>query len=432
VVKFAIAVFVIACPCGIGLAAPTALFVGGGLAAQHGILAKGGGEAFQEASGLDCIVFDKTGTLTQGGEPEITDHEYLTRDDARAIDKKTILGVLKKLEESSSHPIAKAAVSFCESREALDVDTRRIDEIAGKGMKGSFTTETLEGQLVEALVGNETLMAEYRVAIPSEVTKTLDSWKIQGKSIALVAVRIVPDTKTLLSETWSLSAIFAASDPLRPEAFAVIEALQQRGIDVWMISGDNPTTACAVGDMVGIARDNIIAGVLPDQKAETIQYLQRSLKKSDSRSMFGRKYKYTQQRATVAMVGDGINDSPALTIADVGIAIGSGSDIAISSAEFVLISSSLTSLLTLIDLSRAVFNRIKFNFGWALVYNLLALPVAAGLLYPVTSNGAHIRLDPVWASLAMALSSVSVICSSLLLRSRLPVVGFRAEKRIFQ
>lgn len=183
--QFAIAVFVIACPCGIGLAAPTALFVGGGLAAQHGILAKGGGEAFQEASGLDCIVFDKTGTLTQGGEPEITDHEYLTRDDARAADEKTILGVLKKLEESSSHPIAKAAVSFCESREARDVGTRRIEEVAGKGMKGSFTTETLEGQLVEVLVGNEALMAECGVGIPSEVAETLDSWKSQGKSIAL-------------------------------------------------------------------------------------------------------------------------------------------------------------------------------------------------------------------------------------------------------
>ncbi|PVH78956.1 heavy metal translocatin [Cadophora sp. DSE1049] len=430
--QFAIAVFIIACPCGIGLAAPTALFVGGGLAAQHGILAKGGGEAFQEASGLDCIVFDKTGTLTQGGEPEITDHEFLSRDGARAVDEETILGVLKRLEESSSHPIAKAAVSFCESRVARDVETRHIDEIAGKGMKGSFTTKTLQGQLVEALVGNEALMAEYKVDIPSEVIRTLGSWKTQGKSIAVVAARAIPDSQLPLSGTWSLSAIFAASDPLRPEAPAVIEALQKRGIDVWMLSGDNPMTACAVGDMVGIARENIIAGVLPDQKAEKIKYLQRSLKKSKSRSMFGRKHEYTDRRATVAMVGDGINDSPALTIADVGIAIGSGSDIAISCAEFVLISSSLTSLLTLIDLSRAVFTRIKFNFGWALLYNLLALPVAAGVLYPAKSNGAHIRLDPVWASLAMALSSVSVVCSSLLLRSRLLVIGFRPEKRILQ
>merc|ERR1712093_34830 len=182
------------------------------------------------------------------------------------------------------------------------------------------------------------------------------------------ATRIIPDSQSPQSEPWSLFAIFAASDPLRPEASAVIEALQQRGIDVWMLSGDNPTTACAVGAMVGISKENIIAGVLPDQKAEKIQYLQKSLKKFKSRSVFGRKHEYTQQRATVA---------------DVGIAIGSGSDIAISSAEFVLISSNLTSLLTLIDLSRTVFSRIKFNFGWALVYNLVALPIAAGVLYPV-------------------------------------------------
>merc|ERR1712225_6728 len=236
--QFAIAVFIIACPCGIGLAAPTALFVGGGLAAQHGILVKGGGEAFQEASGLDCIVFDKTGTLTQGGEPEITDHEFLSRRDDKAIDAKTVLGVLKRLEESSSHPIAKAAVSFCESSEARDVGTRRIEEIAGKGMKGSFTTEMLQGRLVEALVGNEALIAEYGVDVPSEAIRTLGSWKTQGKSIVLFATRIIPDSQSPQSEPWSLFAIFAASDPLRPEASAVIEALQQRGIDVWMLSGD--------------------------------------------------------------------------------------------------------------------------------------------------------------------------------------------------
>lgn len=430
--QFAIAVFIIACPCGIGLAAPTALFVGGGLAARHGILVKGGGEAFQEASGLDCIVFDKTGTLTEGGEPSITGHEFFSSVGEEAVDERTVLSVMRRLEENSSHPVAKAVVSFCESKEVRDVGTRRIDEIPGKGMKGSFTTESLQEQIVEALVGNEALMADYEVNIPSEAIKTMDSWKAQGQSIALVAVRIGSDTQPPVFDTWNLSAILAASDPLRPEAPAVIEALQQRGIDVWMISGDNLTTAGAVGEMVGIAKENIIAGVLPDQKAEKIKYLQRSQKKTKSSSRFGRKYEYTQQRATVAMVGDGINDSPALTVADVGIAIGSGSDIAISSAEFVLIASSLTTLLTLIDLSRTVFTRIKFNFGWALVYNLVALPIAAGVLYPVRSNGAHIRLDPVWASLAMALSSVSVICSSLLLRSRLPVIGFRPDKRVPQ
>jgi len=178
-------------------------------------------------------------------------------------------------------------------------------------MKGSFTTESLQEQIVEALVGNEALMADYEVNIPSEAIKTMDSWKAQGQSIALVAVRIGSDTQPPVFDTWNLSAILAASDPLRPEAPAVIEALQQRGIDVWMISGDNPTTAGAVGEMVGIAKENIIAGVLPDQKAEKIKYLQRSQKKTKSSSRFGRKYEYTQQRATVAMVGDGINDSPA-------------------------------------------------------------------------------------------------------------------------
>jgi Cu+-exporting ATPase len=142
----------------------------------------------------------------------------------------------------------------------------------------------------------------------------------------------------------------------------------------------------------------------------------------------GKGKEMTQRRALVAMVGDGINDSPALTAADVGIAIGSGSDIAISSAEFILVRSNLNALITLLDLSNMVFNRIKFNFGWALVYNLIGVPVAAGVLYPIVSNGSHVRLDPVWASLAMALSSISVVCSSLALRSGIPGIGFIGRK----
>lgn len=428
--QFAIAVFVIACPCGIGLAAPTALFVGGGLAAKHGILVKGGGEAFQEASDLDCIVFDKTGTLTQGGEPTVTDLEFVAREDS-----KLILSMVKVLEESSGHPIAKAVVSFCEARETQGVHSTSVEEIAGKGMRGSFVSETINDQEIEVLIGNETLMTEFNVVIPKSSITALDSWKAQGKSVALVAMRYIPQntstTGTMLNvrTTWNLSANFAVADPLRPEACDVIRALRGRGIGVWMISGDNPTTAYAVGDMVGIPRTNIIAGVLPDQKAEKIKYLQKSLKKSNARSIFGKKREHSYKRAMIAMVGDGINDSPALTVADVGIAIGSGSDVAISSAEFVLISSGLTSLLTLIDLSRTVFTRIKFNFGWALVYNILALPIAAGVLYPIKSSGGHVRLDPVWASLAMALSSLSVVCSSLLLRTRLPVVGFRLGEK---
>lgn len=424
--QFAIAVFIIACPCGIGLAAPTALFVGGGLAAKHGILVKGGGEAFQEASGLDVIVFDKTGTLTQGGEPKITDHQLLISDGGD-WDEQAILNVLGELEGNSSHPIGKAIVAFCKSKSAMGAKAKHIEEIAGKGMKGSFSVEALP-QPVEVLAGNEALMADHAISFGSIASATLHSWKGQAKSVVLVAARSMQPASDL---SWRPLAIFAASDPLRPESRPVVEALHRQGMDVWMISGDNPTTAQAVGTMVGIPPEHIIAGVLPEQKADKIKYLQKSQLKPESRSFFGWGKK-SRQRATVAMVGDGVNDSPALTVADVGIAIGSGSDVAISAAEFVLIASSLTTLLTLIRLSRTVFRRVKFNFAWALVYNLIALPIAAGVLYPVRSRGQHIRLDPVWASLAMALSSVSVICSSLLLRSKLPVVGFRNDKALGQ
>ncbi|KAJ5240034.1 hypothetical protein N7468_004653 [Penicillium chermesinum] len=422
--QFAISVFVIACPCGIALAAPTALFVGGGLAARNGILVKGGGEAFQEASGLDCVVFDKTGTLTQGGEPVITDYEIMP-----GVDECLVRTMIKNLEENTSHPIAQAVVSFCELKETTSVQVEKMEEIAGKGMKGTFSAAK---QTVTIIIGNEALMADYNVHIPNNAAEKLGFWKAQGKSISLVAMKVAADDKTwpplTVSASWDLVMTLAVSDPLRHEALATIKALKRRGIDVWMISGDNLTAATAVGTMVGIPEENIIANVLPGQKAEKIRYLQRTLKKVSSRNDSGRTLEYTDRRATIAMVGDGINDSPALTMADVGVAIGSGSDIAISSADFILVSSRLDSLLTLIDLSRIVFKRIKFNFAWALVYNLIALPVAAGVLYPVKASGGHIRLDPVWASLAMALSSVSVVCSSLLLRSRLPGIGFRLSE----
>ncbi|KAI8648726.1 hypothetical protein NCS55_01480900 [Fusarium keratoplasticum] len=375
--QFAIAVFIIACPCGIGLAAPTALFVGGGLAAKHGILVKGGGQAFQEASGLDIIVFDKTGTLTQGGEPKVTDHKFLIADDA-TWDEQVILDVLRELEGSSSHPIGKAIIAFCRSRDATGAKAKHVEEIAGKGMKGSFNVESLSHP-VELLAGNEALMADHGISFGSTASATLDLWKSQAKSVVLVAARSMPPAADL---SWRPLAIFAASDPLRPESRPIVEAIQRQGVDVWMISGDNPTTAYAVGAMVGIPPEHIIAGVLPEQKADRIKYLQKSQVKSKSRPFFGLSKRSTEQRPIVAMVGDGVNDSPALTVADVGIAIGSGSDVAISAAEFVLMAPSLTTLLTLINLSRTVFKRVKFNFGWALVYNLVALPIAAGVLYP--------------------------------------------------
>ena len=414
--KFAIAIFVIACPCGIGLAAPTALFVGGGLAAKHGILAKGGGEAFQEASDIDVIMFDKTGTLTEGGDLKLTDY-VLVKESTERWGEETLLANLGEMERNSSHPIGKALVSFCEERGLNGVAPQEVLEIPGKGMRATFAP-TGTSPAMEMLAGNEALMTDYEVHFDETTLSTLDSWKEQAKSVVLTAVRDLDSEKPPMP-----AAIFSTSDPVRAESRSVIASLRARGVDIWMISGDNPKTARAVGAEVFIAPDRIIAGVLPEQKADKVKYLQGSQpKRPKGRFSFGGQSK---KRAIVAMVGDGVNDSPALTAADVGIAIGAGSDVAISAAEFVLVRSDLNSLLTLVELSRAVFRRVKFNFAWASVYNLIALPIAAGVLYPVKTNGSYTRLDPVWASLAMALSSVSVICSSLLLRTSLPLMGFR-------
>lgn len=424
--QFAIATFVVACPCGLALAAPTALFVGGGLAAKYGILAKGGGEAFEKASRLDCVVFDKTGTLTMGGEPVVTDHQLLdvksASESGDILDQAIVLGMVQALEESSSHTVAKAIVTLCKSLETKSITTEEVEELPGKGMKATFNIPNHDGD-TSIVIGNENLIADLAISIPSDTQANLESWKSQGRSVALAAI-LLPGSKS----TWQLAATFSISDPIRPEAPFIIAALHRRKTAVWMLSGDNATTANAIGAQIGIPSSHVIAGVLPSQKAEKIQYLQRTLKARHSSGN-----EYADRRALVAMVGDGINDSPALTTADVGIAIGSGSDIAISSAEFVLVSPNLHSLITLLDLSKVVFRRIKFNFAWALVYNMVALPVAAGVLYPLryggqNGGGAHVKLDPVWASLAMALSSISVVCSSLLLRSKLPLVGFKAKR----
>lgn len=331
--QFAISVFVVACPCGIGLAAPTALFVGSGLAAKHGILVKGGGEAFQEASHLDCIVFDKTGTITEGGEQAVTGYQMPYGGE---IDR--VWGALLDLEQNSSHPIARAMVSFATSMNPPALRATAVVENPGKGMKGSFpVTAGTNSMRLDVIVGNETLMHGHSVSISSANAATLDTWKREAKSVVLVAARTRPDSTTSTAP-WELAIMLAVADPVRLEAKNILQALRDRKIAVWMISGDNPTTAHAIGKTVGIPPENIIAGVLPEQqKTDKIQYLQKTLHGTGT----------TSKRALIAMVGDGINDSPALTVADVGIAIGSGSDIAISSAEFVSVTSCLGSLLTL-------------------------------------------------------------------------------------
>ncbi|KZT24525.1 heavy metal translocatin [Neolentinus lepideus HHB14362 ss-1] len=403
--EFAVAVFVVACPCGIGLAAPTALLVGSGLAAKFGILARGGGEAFQEAAQLDLIVFDKTGTLTEGGEPKVTNAKLLPAGDT--LKPQVILAIAAEIESASSHPLAFALRDYCAANGASNASASQFEEVAGKGLKAYF-----EDYKCSAIIGNERWMKDHGALIPGDVAALMDGWKTEAKSVILLAV-LHAAHESEGSQNYEVIAAFAVADQIREEASQVIKRLQDQGISTWMITGDNVTTAKAVARLVGIPENNVIAGVLPHQKAEKIQWLQQTGPKRTSsswRRLFGRRR--LNERCIVAMVGDGINDAPALTMADVGIAIGSGSDVAVTSASFILVTSNLRSLLTLADLSRKVFNRVKFNFLWAVMYNAAALPIAAGVVYPA----GHARLSPVWASLAMALSSVSVVCSSLHLK----------------
>ncbi|RMZ86427.1 hypothetical protein DV736_g6347, partial [Chaetothyriales sp. CBS 134916] len=391
--EFAIAVFVVACPCGIGLAAPTALFVGGGLAAKNSILVQGGGEAFQEASQLMTIVFDKTGTLTQG-QMKVTELETFTQD----WKTDTIKAVAKILEDASNHPIAKAISEYCADASAGMIEHNELRELPGMGMVGTFT---MDKSRVEVAIGNERLLSQLNIPLGSEKRSTavskcnndLVSQRVQqhqslAHSTAIFAVKALDSDTTLTGQTQHFQpvALFSISDPLRPEADSIISSLRESGIEVHMCTGDNATTARAIAGQLGIPVSNVRAGVLPQDKAGYIQELQHA--------------------------------------ADVSIALSSGSDIAVTSASFILLNPSLHSIPVLIRLSKRVFRRVKFNFMWAAVYNVVLVPVAAGVLCKVgDGHGGIWRLSPVWASVAMACSSVSVVASSLALR--LPEVRWK-------
>ncbi|KAH8695503.1 putative copper resistance-associated P-type ATPase [Talaromyces proteolyticus] len=422
--QFAIAVFVVACPCGLALAAPTALFVGIGMAAQRGILVRGGGEAFQEATRLDAIVFDKTGTLTEGGSLKVSEHEVLDTDPEKVA---VAWKLAHELEQTSNHPIARAIVEFCQTRSSSSISVKSSDiiELPGQGMKGNFTLST-SGETItyEAAIGNERLVESISDKSSENsdsqsgsyfLSNLLSTYQTSGKSTAVLLLRKISSQS---SSQFSPVLVFATSDPIRPESSHVIAELQKCNIAVYMCTGDNERTAHAVASGLGIPPSNVVANVMPAQKAEFIHKVQ-----STNSSQPG------QKKTIVAFVGDGTNDSPALAASDVSIAMSSGSDVAISTSSFILLNSNLNTIFELIVLSRRVFNRIKMNFVWAAVYNLILVPVAAGVFYPIphgtnviehgslhmTVDG-HWRLDPVWASLAMALSSVSVVSSSLALR----------------
>ncbi|OGB90707.1 copper-translocating P-type ATPase [candidate division WOR-1 bacterium RIFCSPHIGHO2_01_FULL_53_15] len=351
----AIAVMIIACPCAIGLATPTAVMIGTGLGAEHGILIKNAA-ALQKASELDIIVFDKTGTLTKG-KPEVTD----------IVGEGGIIRFAAVAEKRSEHPLAEAILQKAEDAP----EPEKFNSISGKGVEAIFKGETI-------LFGNRKLMQDKNISF-RDLENKIQELEGQGKTVMLLA------------KNNQLLGLVAVADTLKEFSKEAVKELRRLGREVIMITGDNRRTGEAIGRQVGIER--VLAEVLPQEKAEKIKALQAEGKK-------------------VAMVGDGINDAPALAQADIGIAIGSGTDVAIETGEIILVKEDLRDVVTAIDLSAYSMRKIKQNLFWAFIYNIIGIPVAAGILYPFTG----FLLNPIIAGAAMAFSSVSVVTNSLLMR----------------
>lgn len=358
-----VAVMVIACPCSLGLATPTAIMVGTGRGAELGILIKSG-EALEKAHKIDTIVFDKTGTLTIG-KPKVTDIMSFSN-----IDEDEILRVAGALEEYSEHPLGEAIVEAGKERKLQFPKVEKFESITGKGVTG-----VIDGKKV--YIGNIKLMRYFSIDIINE--NILEKLAYQGKTPMYIAIED------------SLIGVIAVADILKPEAIETIKELKNRGYHVGMITGDNKLTAQAIGKEAGI--DIIFAEVTPEEKYLKVKELQ-------------------EQGRNVAMVGDGINDSPALVQANIGIAIGGGTDIAMESADIVLMKRDLKDVLVAMELSHAVIKNIKENLFWAFIYNTVGIPVAAGVLYPLTGH----LLNPMIAGAAMAMSSVSVVTNALRLK----------------
>eukprot|EP00276_Gloeochaete_wittrockiana_P003393 CAMPEP_0184650832 /NCGR_PEP_ID=MMETSP0308-20130426/8401_1 /TAXON_ID=38269 /ORGANISM="Gloeochaete witrockiana, Strain SAG 46.84" /LENGTH=1008 /DNA_ID=CAMNT_0027084637 /DNA_START=233 /DNA_END=3259 /DNA_ORIENTATION=- len=367
---FGIAVIVIACPCALGLATPTAVMVGTGVGASLGILIKGGGP-LETAHRITSVVFDKTGTLTQGSAI-VSDCKVLVPD----YEEQTIFYYLGSAEQGSDHPIAQAII-----KHAKEVCQRSLSQPSDFKLSPGCGLECqVSGNSV--LLGN-LQWVEQNLGTPSQsVMQVASGLTAMGKTVVYAAIngRVV--------------AVLAIFDPIKLEAYRVVKALQAMNVKTYMLTGDNRITASAIARQVGISDDCVFAEVLPHDKAVAVRELQSN-------------------GEVVGMVGDGINDSPALAQADVGIAIGAGTGVAIDAADIVLMRSNLEDVIVAIHLSHKTFNRIRLNFVWALGYNILGIPIAAGVLYPLL----RMSLPPAMAGLCMALSSVSVVVSSLLLRS---------------
>jgi Cu+-exporting ATPase len=359
-----VSVLIIACPCALGLATPTAIMVGTGRGAERGILIRGG-ESLEIAHKLQTVVLDKTGTITKG-EPALTDVTALN-----GISEETLLSLAASAERVSEHPVGQAIVRAAKER-GIDIqEPSKFNAIAGQGIEA-----TVNGHAV--LVGNERLMRERGVDLNSI---TIHSAKLSGEG----------KTSMFVAEDNCISGVIAVADQVKPESKIAIGLMKKMGLEVVMITGDSRGTAQSVARQVGIGE--VLAEVSPEGKALEIKRLQSEGK-------------------VVAMVGDGINDAPALAQADVGISIGTGTDVAIESSDITLISGDLQGVVTAISLARATMRTIKQNLFWAFVYNVIGIPLAAGVIYPFTGW----LLSPIIASAAMSLSSVSVVTNSLRLR----------------
>ena len=369
---FAIAVLLISCPCALGLATPTAVMVGTGVGAMHGVLFKGG-EPLEVTGQVAAVLFDKTGTLTQG-KAQVEADSCVLVDCGRS--EEDVWALVGSVEALSEHLLGKAITDYARSRDAVRMHVDDFVAESGAGVKGR-----VKGDVV--CIGNTRWLKRNGVEVSDDVLQRMTAVQRQGKIAVVVAINT------------QLVAIVAITDAIKPEAPAVVRALKARGVQVYMVTGDNTNSAAAIGHAVGIDPAHIVAQVTPGEKADVVRRVQAELG--------GR---------PVCFVGDGVNDTPSLACADVGIAIGSGTDIAVETASVVLMRSDLTDVVTCIDLSRAVMQRILMNFYWACAYNFLAIPLAAGVLYPVM----RMTMPPMVAAMAMGASSVSVIVSSLMLK----------------
>ena len=363
----AIAVLVISCPCALGLATPVAIMVGTGVGAKNGILIKSG-DALQSARDINTVVLDKTGTITEG-KPKVTDVFCFEK----GINEDRIISLIAAIEKPSEHPLAEAVLAEAAERKLSILEVTDFQAVFGKGVQAKC-----EGK--EYFAGNKAFMKEKGISLSASQQKTIDRFSEDGK------------TPLLFAEEGKLLAVIAVADTIKESSIEAIKEFGRMRIDVVMLTGDNRRTAEAVKRQLAV--NQVIAEVLPEDKEKEIQRLKRE----------GRK---------VAMIGDGINDAPALAAADVGIAIGAGTDVAIDSADIILMKSRLTDAITAIRLRRAVIRNIKENLFWAFFYNVIGIPLAAGIWYPIFG----IRLNPMFGAAAMSLSSLFVVGNALRLRN---------------